>query len=160
MRLPRFSRPRVLHGSPHVGTAIPPAHPIYWLHACTINLGATDDEPGHPRLKHCLVEVRDGRGRLLRRLSIGREGLGAEAYAHVASRRCGEQATSMSALELGRFERALRGCAEAGYLWGERDCCSCIERAFARGLGLDAPDLIRTAAADLAAVPDPWGPRA
>lgn len=125
------------------------------LQICTTNLGARGDEPGDPSLPHCLVRVRDLDGQPLRSLSIGRDGLGPEHNADVPSCRCAPSPTAVEPAELRRFERALQGCADQGYAWGERDCCSCITRAFTEGLGRDAPVLVRDAAARLAAAPDP-----
>jgi len=127
----------------------------YELQACTTNLGATPSRAGDPVLKHCLMHVRDHRGRRLRSLSIGRDGLGPESNAEVPSSACEVVAVRVGQAQLRHFEQALQRCADEGYVWGERDCCSCLERAFEQGLGRAAPAAIRAAAAELAAVPDP-----
>ncbi|MEM7158571.1 MAG: hypothetical protein AAF799_37370 [Myxococcota bacterium] len=130
----------------------------YQLQTCTTNLGATrDGNRGHATLKHCLVHIKDEQGKPLRTFSIGRDGLGPEGNADVPSSRCDAPISGISEAQVSRFERSMQACADAGYEWGERDCCSCIERAFADGLEREAPAGVRGAAAELASVPDPLG---
>ena len=155
MKLPRLAAPGPRPDRSPGRRGLVPSAPDYVLQTCTTNLGATADHPGDPVLKHCLVHIRDRHGQRLRSLSIGRDGLGPEGHADVASTVCDADPPTVTGAQLRRFERALEGCAYAGYRWGERDCCSCLEHAFARGLGRAAPPAIRSAAAELARAPDP-----
>ncbi|MEX1363298.1 MAG: hypothetical protein AB1Z98_09245 [Nannocystaceae bacterium] len=160
MKLPRM----LLADDPRRALGVRPANAIdettYALWVCTTNLGATASAAGDPTLPHCLVDVRDGAGRRVRAVSLSRRGVGPEPMPDVPSRRCESPPVPVTEVELRRFDAALRRCADAGYAWGERDCCSCIERAFAEGLERAAPAALSRAAATLAAVPDPWLRRA
>ena len=128
----------------------------YELLVCTTNLGATASAAGDPTLPHCLVDLRDRAGRRVRAMSLSRYGVGPEPEPDVPSRRCESPPVPVTEVELQRFETALRRCADQGYAWGERDCCSCIERAFTEGLDRAAPAALSRAVATLAAVPDPF----
>jgi len=154
MKLPRLAASGRSASEPAPRGRVVPST-SYALQVCTTNLGATSSHPGDPTLPHCLVHVLDARGRRLRSASIGRRGLGPEHHADVPSRACELAAVGLGEARLRRFEQALQRCADEGYAWGERDCCSCLERAFVQGLGRAAPASIRSAAATLAAVPDP-----
>ncbi|MEM9454772.1 MAG: hypothetical protein AAGF11_11375 [Myxococcota bacterium] len=138
-------------------TGLTPASAFYNLQTCTTNLYATPQTPGHPRLKHCLVHVRDHNGARLRSLSIGRRGLGPESNPDVSSSQCAPP-LALTPPQLERFERELQRCADEGYQWGERDCCSCIERAYALGLGQPAPRAIQRAAQQLSRSEEPPPP--
>lgn len=156
MKLPRILPTNARRRAPGTSPATATDETTYELWVCTTNLGATASAAGDPTLPHCLVDVRDRAGRRVRAMSLSRRGVGPEPAPDVPSRRCESAPVQVTEVELRRFEAALSRCADEGYAWGERDCCSCIERAFADGLRRAAPAAVSRAAATIAAVPDPW----
>ena len=124
------------------------------LLTCTANLGAGPHKPGHPELKHCFAKALDTDDQPVRTWSLGLHGVAHEAFPEHESVACRAQAEDLTAADIARFDAAFEACAGQGYRWGERDCCSCLERALREGLSIE-PDLaVRQAARGLARSPD------
>ena len=126
----------------------------YRLLTCTANLGAGPRKAGHPELKHCFAKVLDADGQPVRTWSLGLHGVLHESFPEHESVACRMQAEDLGEADIARFDNAFEDCAGLGYRWGERDCCSCLERAVRKGLGIEPDPTVQQAARDLARSPD------
>lgn len=115
---------------------------------CTANLGASNIRPGHDKLKHCFIEFRDCRGRVLSSYAHGPSGMSGEPYPHVSSVQRYPVAV-VTADERQRLEHAVQERGAQPYRWGKNDCCSTLISAVQTDAGVSIPTPIAQAASDI-----------
>lgn len=127
---------------------------FYRVRVCTANLGASQRKAGDPNLKHCFALVEDAGGGVLRSLAYGRGGLVVEPHPDIPSVHCETQAEGLSEAQAGDFIAAFEECGSRPYLWGENDCCSCVQFAVEHGLHSPPLEMINAAANDISRSPE------
>jgi hypothetical protein len=115
------------------------AKTLYRVALCTSNLGATQNNPGHPNLKHCYAKIIDDSGKLIDSLSFGLHGVGRESHPDNDSSSCKVMSQPLNHQQLQRFITAFNHQGQQPYRWGHNDCCSLLAHAISVGAQQSVP---------------------
>ncbi|MFQ3220046.1 MAG: hypothetical protein ACI96W_002413 [Paraglaciecola sp.] len=121
----------------------------YKVMLCTSNLGASEKNSGHPRLKHCYAKIIDSMGKQVDSLSFGLQGVVSEPNVDTTSTQCETLSSSLTHAQVSNFISEYKRQGNLPYQWGKNDCCSVLAHAVKVGLDLHPAQNVATAQSGL-----------